>query len=91
MYARAGVVLGVAVMRWALSVVVLAVSTSACVPADRAFREISGPARLRIDSPWGVSMDVEIEDGGRYFAGPEFDSIDLYETASEGQPDVSTE
>ena len=58
------------------SVVILA----GCVPADRAFREVDGPATLSIMSPWGVSMSVDIEEGGRYFAGPEFDSVDLYET-----------
>ena len=58
------------------SVVILA----GCVPAVRAFREVDGPAKLSIMSPWGVSMSVDIEEGGRYFAGPEFDSVDLYET-----------
>ena len=32
-------------------------------------------------------MSVAIEDGGRYFAGPEYDSVDLYETTTEADPD----
>ena len=50
-----------------------------CVPADRAFREVSGPAKLAIMSPWGVSMHVDIEDGGRYFSGPDFDKLYINE------------
>lgn len=69
--------LGVVCMRVMLSVLAAAI-LAGCVPADRAFREVEGPAKLGIMSPWGVSMTVDIEEGGRYFAGPEFDSVDLY-------------
>ena len=69
--------LGAVCMRILLSVLAVAI-LAGCVPADRAFREVEGPAKLGIMSPWGVSMTVDIEEGGRYFAGPEFDSVDLY-------------
>ena len=67
--------------------VLCGVILAGCVPADRAFREVDGPAKLSIMSPWGVAMSVDIEEGGRYFAGPEYDSVDLYETTTEADPD----
>jgi hypothetical protein len=64
-------------MRTTLCVGLVAI-LSGCVPSDRAFREVEGPAHLSIMSPWGVSMSVDIEEDGRYFSGPEYDAVELY-------------
>ena len=62
-----------------LAIAISAGALSACVPADRAYREVSGPATLAVMSPLGVSMNIAIEEGGRYFSGPDFDRLYITE------------
>lgn len=45
------------------------------------FRAVDGPAELTSNSPWGGTLTITIEEGGRLLAGP--DMPDFYGTEPE--------
>lgn len=78
-----------------LSLCLLAFSLIGC--GDKHYRVIKGPASLLISAtPWTPGINIDIEDGGRAFFGPDYDEFYTeeivegggteHETAATGEP-----